>query len=262
MLQDLTQILLRFNFQPPDKGKRLKPRGNAYSWETEGRHPLGNANKNTPGAFEAGTCIHPLLGIWHFPVPRSSLTLSLSSLLCWQQLEPFFSPFHSTLFVVRARSFQPVPLLLDNCSSSLLTNFCLSPSLSSCQNCLCDQILLLPTGILSPVGPRLCEMLLPVPSAALGHHICSQLVTFSPCPALPTALDLEHPRALSGPEVLCSFWFVILWCKNHVSTEVPPSGSSPCSPLPLPDPTNLGLTAGNDPELCTQGFISKPPTPK
>lgn len=82
LLQDLRQILLRFNFQPPDKGKHLKPRGNAYSWETEGRHPLGNANKNTPGAFEAGTCIHPLLGIWHFPVPRSSLTLSLSSLLC------------------------------------------------------------------------------------------------------------------------------------------------------------------------------------
>lgn len=148
-----------------------------------------------PAAGEFGTCIQPFLGVWRSPAfpndPGVSSDPQPLSPLCWQQFEPFFCPFHSPLCAVGAQSFQPIPLLLGDSSSSLLPNFCPSPALPSCWNCLCDQILRL-----SPRTPSPLFLLPSAPSAALAHHFCSQLIRFwfFPCSALPTALeDLEHP---------------------------------------------------------------------
>lgn len=143
-------------------------------------------------------------------------------------------------------------------TSYLLTNFCLSPSLFSCLNCLSDEItLFLSTGFPSSVWSRHCEILflsfllfLDVTSSPISHaHLCSANSPGS----------MQHSLALFGPNAVCPFCFVTLWYKTHASTQVTSSDSAhlgwQCHPphlylLPLSAPYTFFALARYLRHLC------------
>lgn len=181
-LQDFTRILLHYNFQTPDKGKcpaclLLNCKKMLTLMKLKAYTTL-EMQTHTSAINLVPACTHSYEYVI-FPILRSSLTLilSVSSLLCGHQLVPFFSPSHTLPLCCESSGLPgwPSPAWII-AISYLLTNFYLTPSLFSCQNCPSDQItFFLSTDFPLPVWSRHCEMLLCVPSSPLGYHDFSYL---------------------------------------------------------------------------------------
>lgn len=143
-------------------------------------------NTHTSAVNLAPACTHSYEYVI-FLILRSSLTLilSFSSLLCWHQLVPFFSPSHTISIPLRCETSDlPAWPSWIIAISYLLTNFYLSPSLFSCQNCLVWWHHAIPFHWL----PLTCVI-----KALWNAHVCPFALgyhDFSHSSALPTALDL------------------------------------------------------------------------